>query len=294
MGASRPADPALLDRRLVLVTGKGGVGKSALTAALALRAARRGRRVLAMALADGLGLAAHLRVDALGYQPRRIRPGLEALAVEPAASLDEYLRLQLHLPRIGPMTRAFQILADTVPGIRDTVLIGKAIYEAARGGWDLVVADGPALGQVISCLRAPSTIQALVPAGRVERQASWMRGILEDPAQTGLLMATLAEELPVTETLEALDALEAEALVPPPELVVNRLLPALEVPGAVLEKARPGPSREAARLHLGLRASQQRWLDRLPPAAGRLPYLFGVFTPAEVAARLADLWEESA
>jgi anion-transporting ArsA/GET3 family ATPase len=284
--------PPLVDRRLVVVTGKGGVGRSALAAALAIRAARRGRRVLAMAMTDGAGLAAHLRVDALDYRPRTVRTGLDALAIDPAAGLDEYLRLQLHLPRIGPMTRAFHVLADTVPGIRDTVVIGKAIYEAAGGDWDLVVADGPPIGQVMSYVRAPATIQSLVPAGRVERQASWMREVLEDPAHTGLVMVTLAEELPVSETLEALDALRSEAPISRAELVVNRLIPDLDTAPGVLEAAPPGPAGDAARLHCRLRAAQQEWLERLPEAT-RLPYLFGVFTPGEVSARLADLWEAS-
>jgi hypothetical protein len=169
------------------------------------------------------------------------------------------------------------------------VVVGKAIFEATRHRWDLVIADGPPIGQVLSLLRAPSTIQGLVPAGRVERQAAWMRGVLEDPAQTGLVVVTLAEELPMSETAEVLAALEAEPVAPVAGVVVNRLLPPLEVAPAAVETVSPGPRREAARLHLALERSQQRWLERLPSAA-RLPYLFGIFTPAEVAARLADDW----
>jgi anion-transporting ArsA/GET3 family ATPase len=280
----------VLDRRLLVVTGKGGVGRSALTAALAIRAARQGRRVLAMALDRGIGLAAHLRGDGADYRPRTVRPGLELLSVEPVTALDEYLRLQLHLPRFGPVTRAFRVLADTVPGIRDTVVIGKAIFEATRDRWDLVVADGPPIGQMMSLLRAPTTIQSLVPAGRVERQAAWMRSVLEDPAQTGLIVVTLAEELPMSETAEALAALDAEPVASAAGIVVNRLLPPLEVLPSDVEAASPGPQREAARLHLALQRSQHRWLEHLPSAT-RLPYLFGIFTPAEVAARLADVWE---
>ncbi len=282
----------MLDRRLIIVTGKGGVGRSALTAALAVRAARTGRKVLAMAMTDGIGLAAHLRVEELRYRPRTIRPGLEALAVDPAVSLDEYLRLQLHLPTFGPAGKAFQVLADTVPGIRDTVVIGKATFEASRDEWDLVVADGPPIGQMLSYLRAPATIEGLVPSGRVERQAAWMRGLLEDPSHTGLVMATLAEELPVTETLQALADLEREQLIDIAEVVVNRLLPNLEVEADQLIDAPPGPAKDAATLHCGLRRSQQTWLEQLPPAT-RLPHLFGVFTPGEVTARLADLWGEA-
>ena len=243
-------------------------------------------------MTDGIGLAAHLRVEELRYRARTVRPGLDAMAIDPAISLDEYLRLQLHLPTFGPAGRAFQVLADTVPGIRDTVVIGKVIYEANREEWDIVIADGPPIGQMISYLRAPATIESLVPSGRVERQASWMRRLLEDPGHTALVMATLAEELPVTETLEALDDLDREHLVDVAEVVVNRLLPDLDVTAGQLVDAPAGPARDAATLHCGLRRSQQAWLERLPPAT-LLPHLFGVFTPGEVAARLADLWEEA-
>ncbi|MDP2623584.1 MAG: ArsA-related P-loop ATPase, partial [Actinomycetota bacterium] len=105
----------MLDRRLLIVTGKGGVGKSALAAAAALHAAKQGRRVLAVGMTDPIGLGTHLRVASLGPAPRQVRPGLHALAVDPASALDEYLRLRIRVPRMAVVTRAFKVLAETVP-----------------------------------------------------------------------------------------------------------------------------------------------------------------------------------
>lgn len=283
--------PTVLDRRLIILTGKGGAGRSALSAALGIRAARAGRRALVIAMSDGLGLAAHLTAGELVYRPAEVRPGLWAMAIDPATALDEYLRRELHVPKLGPITAAYRALAETVPGIRDVVVMGKVIHEARRPEWDVVVVDGPPIGQIASYLRAPSTIQALVPSGRVERQASTLRSTLENPDTTELVLVTLAEELPVSETLEAMAALREEHLAEIGAVVVNRVLPELSLDDDAIDALPEGPERAAAELHRGLRASQQSWLERLPGCT-RLPYLFGLLTPAEAAARLADIWEE--
>ncbi len=285
----------MLDRRLIMITGKGGVGRSALTAALALRAVHAGMRVLAVAMTDDLGLAAHLGRERLAHSPQEIRPGLQALAVHRPAALDEYLKVQLGVPRItrmGPAARAFDALASTAPGIREVITIGKVLWEVRKGDWDLVVADGPPLGQIGSHLRAPRTVSELVPVGKIQEQAGWMSDLLADPAVTAFLLVTLAEELPVTETREALDWLARQKLMDLPTVVVNRTLQPLAIPPEALQKLEPGPGRQAATLHQTLVTEQERWLTELPPGP-HLPYLFGLLTPAEVAARLADVWEAS-
>ncbi|MGB5734307.1 MAG: ArsA-related P-loop ATPase, partial [Thiohalocapsa sp.] len=110
------------DRRLIFVSGKGGVGKSAVTAALALRAARRGERVLAIGMVESLGLAAHFGVDTLEYEPHQVHTGIDAVGISRTKALDEYLRLQLRLPRAAPNSQAskvFQVFVDVAPGVRE-------------------------------------------------------------------------------------------------------------------------------------------------------------------------------
>jgi len=282
----------VLDKRLLIVTGKGGVGKSAVAAALALRAAFDGRRVLAMAMTDDTGLAVHLGVEQLRYRPTHIRSGLDAVSIERPEALNEYLRVQLGVPRIaqfGPLARAFDAVASTAPGIREVITIGKVLYEAKKGTWDLVVADGPPTGQIGSHLRAPATVARLVGAGRVLDQTGWMARLLRDTTATGLVMVTTAEELPVTETLESLAAISDENLVGIDGVIVNRTLGPLE---GDIDRLDDGPAKQAAQLHSGLFEEQERWIAHLPDGL-RVPYFFGLHTPPEVAARMADLWGDT-
>ena len=280
----------MLERRLVIVTGKGGVGKSAVTAAVAIAARRRGMRVLALSMVgSGDGLAAHLGVGRLYPTATEVRPGLWALRIERARALSEYLQSQMKLPAIaafGPVARAFDALAAAAPAIREIVTIGKVLWEVRRETWDIVVADGPPTGQIGSYLRAAKTIEELVPAGRIAEQASWMDEVLRDGEHTTLALVTVPEELPTLEAEELIDWLRREQVIGHRRTIANRVLPALDVPATLPV----GPAGEAARLHTSLWSGQQTWLSRLP-ADDELPFLFGLLTPTEVAAHLADTWE---
>lgn len=281
----------MLEKRLVLVSGKGGVGKSAVSAGLALLAQRRGLRVLAMEMGAPGGLSAHFGTGPLEFEPLELRPGLHAMQMVRSDALLEYLSIQMGmrgLNRFGPLARAFDALATTAPGIREIITIGKAIWEVREDRWDIVIADAPPTGQIGSYVRAPVTISELVPAGRIRVQAEVMREILHDPSLTEVIMVSLPEELPVTETEETLTWLAKEDLVPPPKVIANRVLDELTDPDTP-----PGPVGDAATLHRSLWADQQEWLERLSPVQN-LPYLHGLFTPGEVAARVADEFEGTA
>lgn len=286
----------MLDRRLLLVSGKGGVGKSAVTAALAIVAARRGKRVLALAMTDRIGLSAHLGFEALTYEPTRIRPGLYAASVDRSQALDEYLGLQLSIARSLPtrqLSNALSVLADTAPGIREIVTMGKPVFEVWREEWDLVITDSPPLGQLQSYLGAPETITGLVPTGAVREQASRLEATLSDPAVSSLLLVTIPEELAVQETREAIAHIDATRQVLIAGVVANRVLEPLDVSGAVIADTPDGPPRAAGMLHTGLVDAQAIWLEALPNDP-RLPFLFGFHAPVEVAERLAEICESFA
>jgi anion-transporting ArsA/GET3 family ATPase len=285
----------MLDRRLLLVSGKGGVGKSAVTAALSILAARQGRRVLALAMTDAIGLAAHLGVDDLTYEPTPLQPGLYGSAVNRSRALDEYLKLQLRMPRAmptGQVSRALNLLVDTAPGVREIISMGKPIYEVWKDEWDVVITDAPSLGQLQSYLNAPATITDLVPAGAVQEQAASLHDTLSDPGTSGLVLITTPEELPIVETAEAIADLDADPRIAITCVAANRVLAPLEASTAAVAELSSSPWRDAGLLHTGLRDSQETWLGRLP-AEPRLPFLFGLHTPAEVAAQLADEWERA-
>lgn len=275
----------MLDKRLVLVSGKGGVGKSAVATGLALLAQRHGLRVLIIEMESGGGLSAHFGTGPLAFQPTEVRPGLHAMEMVRSEALLEYLQLQLRLPgmgRFGAVARAFDALATTAPAVREIVTIGKILWEVREEKWDLVIVDAPPTGQIGSYLRAPQSISELVTTGRIRAQADWMADTLADPERTALILVNLPEELPTTETLETIDWVAKTDVVGAPTVIANRVLGELKakVPAS-------GVVTEMAALHISLWAEQQKWLERLP-ADLTLPYMFGLFTPTEVAAHVSD------
>lgn len=279
---------------MTFVSGKGGVGKSAVTAALALQGARRGLRVLVVGMVESIGISSHLAIERMGYTAHRVRSGVDALAVNRSDALDEYLRLQLHVPRAAPtkvLSRALSVLAETAPGVREIVTIGKPVYEMWQGRYDLVLVDAPPLGQLSSYLRAPTTIADLVPAGPIRAQAERMSNALADPLTTSLVLVATPEELPVLETQAALERLQHEPVIDLAAVVANRILPEFSLTTSDLSALPAGPHLAAAHHHIAVGAQQHRWLQELPDGP-RLPYLFGIHTPAEVAERLADVWDE--
>lgn len=280
----------MLSKRLIIVSGKGGVGKSAVAAGIAMLAQRHGLRVLAVEMGSEAGLSAHFGTGPLDFESREVRPGLHALRVVRSEALLEYLSLQLRLPgmgRFGAVARAFDALATAAPAVREIITLGKVLWEVKEDRWDVVVADGPPTGQIGSYLRAPVSIAELMPMGRIGAQADWMRETLADPERTLVTLVTVPEELPAMETSETMEWVKRADVVPAPMVVANRVLPALES-----DTTPEGVVGEMARIHRALRAEQQRWLAYLPPDVS-LPFLFGIFTPGEVAANLSEHLERS-
>lgn len=280
----------MLSKRLIIVSGKGGVGKSAVAAGIAMLAQRHGLRVLAVEMGSEAGLSAHFGTGPLDFESREVRPGLHALRVVRSEALLEYLSLQLRLPgmgRFGAVARAFDALATAAPAVREIITLGKVLWEVKEDRWDVVVADGPPTGQIGSYLRAPVSIAELMPMGRIGAQADWMRETLADPERTLVTLVTVPEELPAMETSETMEWVKRADVVPAPMVVANRVLPALES-----DTTPQGVVGEMARIHRALRAEQQRWLAYLPPDVS-LPFLFGIFTPGEVAANLSEHLERS-
>ena len=289
---------SLLDRRLLLFTGKGGVGKSTVTAATALLAAERGKRVLLVEV-DGKGnLTALFEHAPVGFEPRQVYPGVFAMQMDTEASLREYLKLNLRVPvlgGLGPLARVFDFVATAAPGVKEVLTVGKVCWELreslqGRADWDLIVVDAAATGHVVSQLDAPRAIQDLVHVGPVRSQTGWMVELLSDPAMTALNIVASPEEMPVNETIELVARVRAELTVPLGAVIVNRVLPelfthadeavfdALRAPDAeaVLTRAAgPGATAvlDAARLAVSLRRSRSPHLARLR-AEVELPMLF--------------------
>jgi anion-transporting ArsA/GET3 family ATPase len=308
----------LLDRRLVFVTGKGGVGKTTVATALALFASERGRRTLLCEVDAKGDVASYLETGETSFAEREVLPGLFVMSMDTEASLREYLKLNLRIPvvgRIGPLARAFDFVATAAPGVREILTVGKLAYEVRERHYDLVVVDAPATGHIVGQLAAPEAINELVKVGLVRSQTDWMLEILSDPARTGLAIVTTPEEMPVNETLELAARVDKETSVELAQVVVNRVLPELFghseeetfdrlcAPGPVgaleeLAGGDPRPVLDAARLAVTLRRTRAGHLERLraglDPSVPMLylPFLFtryhGMRTIRQVARALGE------
>lgn len=214
--------PALLDKRLLLVTGKGGVGKTTVAAALGLAAARRGKRVVVCEVAEQQRMAP-------------LVPELTTVSIDPEQAKQEWLRYQLKSRTLAGMlggSRLFQYLTAAAPGVSELVTIGKvwdlAQLERRTGStvFDIAIVDAPSTGHGLAMLRAPSTFAAVARVGPIGRQAERIDRSLRDPAHTGVVTAALPEEMPVNETVEFERALKRELDMTIDAIVVNAVHPA--------------------------------------------------------------------
>ncbi len=271
----------MLDLDLLWVTGKGGVGKTTVAAAIADVAARHGRRTLVCEMDAKGALANAFDVGELEFEPTEVAPNLYAMAMNTEDSLREYLRLFVRIPllgRIGPLASTFDFVADAAPGVKEILGVGKLCWEVRERNYDLIVVDAEASGHIVSQIGAPRVIADLVQVGLVRDQTQWMLDILDDPDRTGVAVVTTPEEMPVTETIELLARLRAETGAHASAVIANRVLPAMfnrreqaivdrldEVMPILVDAVGPGARTvvDAARLTESRRSTGARHLDRL-------------------------------
>jgi anion-transporting ArsA/GET3 family ATPase len=227
-----PPLKSLLERRLVIVTGKGGTGKTSVVAALGLAAARAGRRVLVAETGRDEAASRLLApgTPAVGYAGRELHPGLFVIRIEPYEALAEYVGLQLGLRAVTDLVfrnAAFRQLMDASPGWRELITLGKIWHLAqqtddeGRPRFDLLIVDAPATGHGITFLDVPRVAAAAVRAGPLARHASWVENMIRDPDNTRLLPVALAEELPARETAELVERLREQVGITVDQVVVN-------------------------------------------------------------------------
>jgi anion-transporting ArsA/GET3 family ATPase len=220
----------LLDRRLLFVTGKGGVGKTAIASALGALGAAAGKRTLLCEMEPRGDLTEAFECGATGYEPKKVLPGLSVMTMDTEAALREYLRLTLHIPAVGRLTAladAFDFLATAAPGVREILTIGKLFYEVRENNYDLIVVDAAATGHIVGHLATPVALGELAKRGLVADQARSMTALLDDPKMTGIVVVATAEEMPVHEATELVARLGVETGTHVAAVVANRVLPEL-------------------------------------------------------------------
>ncbi len=313
----------LLDRRLLVVSGKGGVGKTTVSAALARAAARTGRAVLLAEVEGRGGISRLLGVPPPGFEEPRTRLGFAVTSITPREALVEYLRLffgMRTLSRTLARAKVLETATEGIPGFRDLMTAGK-LYELTewrrvpanadgRRRYDLVVVDAPPTGQLVSMLKAPGAFLDILRMGRPHRQLESIDRMVRRHA--GIVLVAIPEEMSVAESLDTAEALRAEGMACH-AVVANRVLPSAFPKGTRAAALRLEPKAlaailgeagveateedgaallEAARAQDG-RARAQR--DHLAALAGagpvtELPFLFTpTFGPPEVDALAREL-----
>ncbi len=247
----------VLDRQLLFVTGKGGVGKTTVASALALLGVEAGKRTLICDLDGTDEIPSHFSsLRQLSFAIHEVLPGLWGMSMDTEAALREYVRIFLHFPfsgRLGPLAKAFDFVASAAPGVREILTVGKVCWEAKEGGWDLIVVDASASGHVVSQLGAPEAINNLVKVGMVREQTRWMLDVLSDSSRTGAVVVTTPEEMPVQESISLVSRIRNETAVDLVAVVANRVLPELFSKGeeAVFDSLCAGSGADSLAQHAG-------------------------------------------
>jgi anion-transporting ArsA/GET3 family ATPase len=220
----------LVTRRFVIVSGKGGVGRTTIAALLGSALAARGRRVLVATTGHDDRLAWMLGTSALGEAPARVGECLYVQRLAPPNCVREYGALVLRSTRLSSVVfdnRVVAPLLRAVPGLDEFAVLGKAWHEAFRAGqFDTVVFDGPATGHLLYTLGVPKAILGTIAPGPLTREAELMQAHFEDGASTMALLVGLPESWPLTELGELGAALREQIGIRIGAVVVNGLWPA--------------------------------------------------------------------
>lgn len=305
----------MIDKRFIIIAGKGGVGRTCVAAALAVVLARSGRRVLLAQARSNQNVGRLLGVGEIGEEIVTIEPNLSVVNMSPEAALREYSLMVLRfkaVQRAVMENRMVKYFLRAVPALQEFSLLGKSWYhttEKIRGDfkYQTVIFDGPATGHLLPLLHLPQVILEIMPSGPLATPARQMQELLTDPARTAMWLITIAEEMATSETQELFHLATDRLRIRPEKLIVNNLFPDdfLQQPRLaqalehICEQDIPEPVKPAitaARLLFQRRKIQEFYLRQLdkqiPLPRLELPYLFAseFKRPAleQIASRLED------
>lgn len=286
----------LAGKRFLVVTGKGGVGKTTVCAAEALALAHKGKRVLVAMCNAKERLSTYLGSQLVGHEVVSVAPNVWAVNMEPEAALEEYGMLTLHSRALYKLlfdNKYVRTFFRAVPGMQEWAMLGKAwwhtteLREDGTPKYDVVILDAPATGHGLDMLRVPKVILDVVPAGILRRDAERAWHMFQDPDTCAVVLVTLPEEMPTTETIELARAIRDELKLPIGKVVVNQVLPPLfsREERAVLEGEERAKDGSAAEVAIGVARSRavrervqaeslHRLAEELPISPSYLPLLF--------------------
>ncbi|MBX3231162.1 MAG: ArsA family ATPase [Labilithrix sp.] len=231
-----PRAPGLENKRFLIVTGKGGVGKTTVCAAEALALAAKGKRVLVCMCNAKERLSTMLGSELIGSDVVPAAQNVWAVNMDPTKALEEYGAMMLKSRALYKLlfdNKYVRTFFRAVPGMQEWTMLGKAwwhtteVREDGSPRFDVVILDAPATGHGLDMLRVPKVILDVVPPGLLRRDAERAWQLFQDPANCAVVLVTLPEEMPTTETIELARALDRELNLPIGKIVVNCVLPPL-------------------------------------------------------------------
>jgi anion-transporting ArsA/GET3 family ATPase len=301
--------PHLEERRFVIVTGKGGVGKTTVCAALALSLAHKGKRVLVAMCNAKERLSSMLGSDLVGSTVVPVSRNVWAVNMDPEVALGEYGALILKSKTLYKVlfdNKYVRTFFRAVPGMHEWTMLGKAWWHTTEtrddgsNAYDVVILDAPATGHGLDMLRVPKVILDVVPPGLLRRDAERAVELFRDPKRCAVVLVTLPEEMPTTETIELARAITRELELPLAKVVVNGVLPplfskiereTLERLGAIPQEAPGDAALDAAQRRATRERVQAESLARLskelPLSPSFLPLLFDDASRPEAIRELA-------
>lgn len=228
--------PRLSELEFLFVVGKGGVGKTTVSAALALGLASRGKRVL-LAMCNANERLSHLlQCDPIGPQIATVASGIDAVNMTPESALKEYGKMVLPVASLYSAVFENRFIASFlrgIPGLEAWSMLGKAYFHTTEEGadkrkkYDTVIVDAPATGHALDMLRVPQVLTDVAPPGLLRREAEAAMHLFRDKTRAGAVIVTLLEDMPVNETIELHHALTQELRIPVHSLVANGVRPSL-------------------------------------------------------------------
>lgn len=265
----------LFDKQLIIVTGKGGVGKSSVAAALALLSAGAGRRTLLVEVNAPDRASALLELPPFGDDVALVGKNLWAVNLRPEQAMREYGLMILKFERLYRAVfenRVVRHFMRFVPSLAELTLLGKLLFhmrETLPSGerrFEQIVVDAPATGHALTFLSVPEVILNTVPPGALAESATWMRALLVDPSRTAPVLVSLPEDMPINETLELAAALKSRVSMRPQAVVLNAAVPSRFDPGELQGLVHAPALHDSARVH-------EVWAAQSADAAKRLATL---------------------
>ena len=228
------ASTDIFNKRLLIVSGKGGVGKSTLCSAFALSVSRLGKRVLVVEMDERERISRLFGTPEVGYDGAFVHPNIFVRNLLPQFAMDEFIQSQVSVKVVARQilgSPIYKYFVSAAPGLKEFVTLGKIMMleeEKERSGkpkYDVIIVDAPATGHGVAFLRVPFAAVDVLNVGWVKKQADRVIDLLTDPARTALNIVTLPEEMPVNETIEMCQSVRELLNIPIGRIIINSVYP---------------------------------------------------------------------